>query len=209
MRTRPFDSISSMGGLPFEEDGDIETDAPPAAEDEKTEADTTPPGDRRAAALEAELKRVREANRKMKEEAKARQEAEAAKRGEFEALYKTGKEELEKTAAKLAALEERETKRMEAISAANKAALKALPDDFRALVPDGLDPETTATQIARVQGLVGRTGPDGGVVVKAPKPTDEKIPDAVKREADRLGYTDTRAYYEKVWKPRQERQKKR
>lgn len=187
----------------------MEADAPPAAEDEKTEADTTPPGDRRAAALEAELKRTREINRKLKEEAKARAEAEAAKRGEFEALWKTEKEEREKAAAKLSALEEREAKRMEAISAANKAALKALPDDFRALVPEGLDPETTAAQIARVQGLVGRAGPDGGVVVKAPKPTDEKIPDAVKKEAERLGYTDHRAYFEKVWKPRQERQKKR
>jgi hypothetical protein len=210
MRTRPFTSTSTAtGGLPFEEDWDIlEEGEPDEPSDDPTTEDPSPPADKRSAALEAELKRIREQNRALKEAAKKREEEEAAKRGEFEALWKQEREQMAALRKDFEALSAKEQARQEALTAANEKALKTIPESHRGLIPAGLDPEAMASQIARVQALVAGSGPDGGVISKAPKPSTETIPEEARREADRLGM-DHRKFFEKIYKPRMERRSKK
>lgn len=108
---------------------------------------------RQAAAKEAaDLKAAREA-----------ESAEAArKRGEFEALYNATAPKLTAAEERLAAYEAREKARTEAVTARNASRLAALPEPFRGLVPEGLDPDATTAQIERLEGIArAQTFPAG------------------------------------------------
>lgn len=166
------------------------------------------------AAKEAAATAVAEAAR-----IKAEREAEALKArekdGDILNLYEetkgalTAKEQaLAATAAELAELKAEKQARLDAMTAANTERLGKLPEEYRALVPAGLDPETTATQIARVEEVArkataqpegGRGGPRTG---KETPP--EKIPAECIAEAQRYGM-EPAIWFETVYKPRMKR----
>ena len=155
-------------------------------------------------ALAAKLAEIEAAQRKREEEA-------AAKRGEFEQLYSTSKTELEAAQARLAELEAAEKARTERLTAANAEALKALPENLRALVPDGLSPEAAAAQIAKLNAIVARDAPPtGGIPPFKKTGNDPVIPEACKRSAAKHR-RDPKAWYPiwlktaegKAWKQKQ------
>ena len=215
-----FDILSlfppAPGGMCFEEDGEPDEganepepeggnqlkglQAAKAAEAKKRQA-----AEQRAAELEQRLAEFEAAQQKREEEA-------AAKRGEFEKLYTDLKAQFDPLTEKLSAYEKREQERTEALTKANAEALEQLPENMRALVPEGLDPEAKAAQIRKLAALVTDETPRGGFAPrKGPKGEGKgPIPEHVVSEALRYGYSEdnVRSYYEKVWKPRQERRKK-
>lgn len=86
-------------------------------------------------------------------ERQARQAAEA-KASELEAKLaemSAWRAEAEPKLGKLSEYEQREAARAEALAQQNAADLAALPEALRALVPEGLSPEATAAQIARLK----------------------------------------------------------
>jgi hypothetical protein len=133
---------------------------------------------------------------------KKRDEDEARKRGEFEQLYTAASAREAQLTAELDTYKAREAARVEAVTAENAARLERLPENFRALVPDGLDPDAARQQIARLESVLTTNTPTRTV-----KPSEEKIPEQAIREAERLGYTDPRKYFEGVWKRRQQNKK--
>ena len=138
---------------------------------------------------------------------KKRDEDEARKRGEFEQLYTVASSQVDILTAELDTYKAREAARVETVTAENAARLERLPENFRALVPSGLDPDAARQQIARLESVLTTNTPTGGIPPRGLKQTQEKIPESVIRDAERLGYTDHRKYYELVYKPRQERKK--
>ena len=130
-------------------------------------------------------------------EAAAAATAAAAKRGEFETLHAAEKARADAATEKLTALQARETTRLEALKAKNDTAIEALPEDFRALIPAGLDLDATAAQIERVAMLANtsETLPAGTRRGGGGKPA---IPEACKAEALRLG-RDPKIHFETVW----------
>lgn len=152
-------------------------------------------------ALEAQLEQFKAVQQKAAEEA-------AAKRGEFEQLYTSTKVQLEALQAERDALASEKASRLEAIAAENKARLEKLPENMRALVPEGLSPEAAAAQIRRLESVLADDTPRGGFPRRpGPPKGEEEIPAAAVAEAERLGYSDPRRFYEKIYKPRMERQK--
>ena len=121
--------------------------------------------------IEAQLAELKAAQEKAAQEA-------AAKRGEFEKLYNDLKAKHDPLLEQFEALSGREKARIEALEASNTEALKALPEGLRDLVPEGLDPEATAKQIAAVKLLVkdGDTTPRGGINPRTQPKQGETIP---------------------------------
>lgn len=159
-------------------------------------------------ALQAERKRRQEMEARLSAfESKQREqaEAEAKKRGEFESLYTSARSEMQKIQDELAAYKTREAERVQRMQAENAQRLQNLPENFRALVPDGLDPDATRSQIERLESVLGQATPTGGIPPRGTKPAQDKIPEAALLEAERYGYSDARNYYEKIFKPRQSR----
>lgn len=191
----------------------------PTSESTSTEPEPEDPG-RREKGLEAGMaalrKRAQQAEAELEAYKLARQQEEAQaaeKRGEFEKLYTELKRQYDPLAEQYKLLSEREQARVDALTAANVKALQALPEGVRHLVPEGLDAEAMAKQIRAVQLLVVSDNglPRGGVRRgEGPEKGEEKIPEAALQEARALGYSDdnVRSYYERVYKPRQERRKK-
>lgn len=119
----------------------------------------------------------------------AEKEASRVKLAEEQGRYKELAEErnAKLTAAeqKLADYEARETARAEAQATKAKAAVEALPENLRSLVPEGLDADATLAQVERLRTLAP-TGPTGtmgagGKVTKVPEFTD-----AEKRAAESI-----------------------
>lgn len=159
-------------------------------------------------ALAAERKKRQELEQRLSTwEAEQRQqkEAEAKKRGEYEQLYQTASTELESAREQLAAFRAAETSRLERVTQSNEQRLAALPETFRSLVPAGLAPDLVAEQISRLENVVSQNTPTGGIPPRTGKIGEDKIPAECIREAERYGYSDARNYYNRVWKPRQER----
>ena len=178
------------------------------------QSETTTEGGSQTRGLQEALKSERARRQEMEarlsameaEQAKREQLA-AEKRGEYEQLYKTTQQERDQLLEKLTGYEERETARRQRIEASNTERLKSLPENFRALVPSGLDPDSTAEQISRLENVLTQNTPTGGLPPR-PRPTaQDTIPEQCLREAERYGYADARTYYTRVWKPRQDRQK--
>lgn len=137
--------------------------------------------------------------------------AEAARiaNGEAADVAKAKSEALEAANAKIAEYEARETARLEAITKANAESLKALPEHMRPLVPEGLSPEAAQAQIAKLAKLAAMP-PDGapeGFRSRHKQDGDADIPPEALAEAQKYGM-DPRKFYEKVWVPRQKRNKR-
>ena len=180
-------SILPSGGMCFEEDYELE-DWENEEEPEPPVPPTDPPADPppidppggdqlkgMQAALAAERKKRQEYEAQLATFQAAQREAEEAaakKRGEFETLYTTAKQERDALEAKVKAFEEAEATRLADLTAANDAAMKALPKNFRALVPENLSPGDKAAQIARLQATLADATPTGGIPPKAPPKTD-------------------------------------
>jgi hypothetical protein len=106
------------------------------------EATTTATDDKATKGILADLQREREAGKAAKAEA----EALRAWRAEHEP--KLG--ELDALRGKLGEFETREAARVAAKVAENEAALAALPEELRELVPPGLDPEALSAHLGRL-----------------------------------------------------------
>ena len=87
------------------------------------------------------------------DEARTRQTAE--EQGQFRELYSTVSTQLEQITAERDQYASRETTRLEALTARNAEAIKALPESYRTLIPEGMNPDEVAAQIERVKGIVG------------------------------------------------------
>jgi len=93
------------------------------------------------------LLRDLQAERAARKAAEAKATEVEAKAAEFAAW----RAENEPKLGKLTEYEQREVARAEPLVAANAADLQALPEALRALVPEGLTPEATQAQIARLR----------------------------------------------------------
>lgn len=144
---------------------------------------------KRRQAAEARVAELEAAQTKREEEA-------AAKRGEFEQLYGTTKAELEAIRQERDTLAAEKTARTEAQKAANTERMKALPEHLRALVPDGLAPDTMAAQIGRLEKLAA-DAPTGGRTATGKK-VKADIPAACTAEAAKHG-RDPEWWHANVW----------
>jgi hypothetical protein len=130
-------------------------------------------------ALEAELAAI-----------KAKQEEDRVKaaeeQGRFKQLYEESNAERTAASVELEAYKAKEAARVEAQTAKATAAVEALPDNLKALVPQGLDADATLAQVERLKALSpsGPTGTMGGGG-KLPTTQIESTP-AEKQEAERL-----------------------
>lgn len=117
-------------------------------------------------------------------------------------------ERLQSTEAEATKYREREAARVAAVEKANKDAMANLPEEWRALVPEGLDPDAAKVQIERVIKLAADSTerPTGGRAAgsgKGKAPTE--IPAACVAEAKKYE-TDPAVWFERIWKPRMARQ---
>ena len=116
----------------------------------------------------------------------ARQRKAAEEQGKFEDLYKTTQTEAEALREKVTAYEAREAARLDRVTKRNTEAVEALPDAYRALIPEGLDPEATATQIEKIKALVAADAPRHPTGAQANGGKPRGISDEAKREAVRM-----------------------
>ena len=161
-------------------------------------------------ALTAERKRRQDLEQRLADIEKTQREAreaDAKRRGEFEQLYQTASSELEATRAQLADFQAREDGRLKKLTEANTARLAALPESFRALVPDGMTPDLVAEQLTKLESVITQNTPTGGIPPRTGAIAQDKIPTQCLKEAERYGYSDARVYFEKIWKPRMERRR--
>ncbi len=136
--------------------------------------------------------------------AAAQQKADEAK-GEYKSLYEQLQADSAQTAEKLTALQEKETSRIETLTAANTARIKDLPEHLRLLVPEGLAPDAAAAQISQLEALGAKDDrPKGGRAGSGGNQDADAIPaeikSAVEAEAKSRG-RDPTAWY-KAHKPR-------
>ncbi len=104
--------------------------------------------------------------------------------GEYKALLeqiRTENATLKETVTKQL---ERETARLETVDKSNKARLAALPEQFHALVPPGLDADAAAAQIARLEPLAGVQAADP-INVTSPAPRGAPLDAKARRKLDR------------------------
>ena len=130
-------------------------------------------------ALEAELAAI-----------KAKQEEDRVKaaeeQGRFKQLYEESNAERTAASVELEAFKAKEAARVEALTVKAQAAVDALPESLRALVPAGLSADDMMAQVQKLQALSpsGPTGTMGGGG-KVPSTQIEATP-AEKQEAERL-----------------------
>jgi hypothetical protein len=130
-------------------------------------------------ALEAELAAI-----------KAKQEEDRVKaaeeQGRFKQLYEESNAERTAASVELEAFKAKEAARVEALTVKAQAAVDALPENLRALVPAGLSADDMMAQVQKLQALSpsGPTGTMGGGG-KVPSTQIEATP-AEKQEAERL-----------------------
>lgn len=132
----------------------VDTDADLSQPDTTTPAVDPPRTDDRAVIAERKRREAAEAKLRDYEVAAAeRTRKEAERQGEYQRLYETERAERERIAAehtaataKLAAIEQRE-------AAAREARKAKLPEQYRALIPDGITAEAEAAQIERLEAL--------------------------------------------------------
>lgn len=119
-------------------------------------------------------------------EREAERVKQAEEQGKYQELWKEADAERQALREQLGTLTAAEQARQEAQAAKAAAALEALPENLRALVPEGLSADATLAQVERVKALApaGPTGTFGG---GGKKPTT--VPDvtpAEQREVDVL-----------------------
>jgi hypothetical protein len=161
------------------------------------------------AAAVAERKARQEAERErdeLRQRLAALERADAEKKGEFEGLYKETSSKLTEAEKELERYRKREAKQIDALKTANKERLERLPEDWRELVPAGLDPEAQGEFLAKLEKRLSTAdaGPHGGVIARPPKKVEEPIPEECKTEAARHG-KDPAWWFKNVWKPREAR----
>jgi hypothetical protein len=169
-----------------------------AAAAAKAEADASSKGLLAAKVAETQKRQAAEARvaELEAEKSKAAEDA-AAKRGEFEDLYKTAADSLKSITAERDTLLGERTARLDALKASNEEAKKALPEELQALVPEGLSPDATAKQIARLAKLGGEGLPTGGKT-KAGKDKPKAVPAECATQAKAHG-KDPNWWYDNVW----------
>lgn len=186
------------------------SDATPAPEQDTSGAADTVPAAKLAEALEANrqmsarLAALEEAATKAAaDKAKAVRDAEAAERAKAKAsgdLLKVteglerdllaAREELAALRVEADGLKAEKAARIEALTASNSERVAKLPEQFRDLVPDGLDADATARHIERVEAIALKAAerPAGGRggFKPAHQTGQYKWPEAFLREAQRL-----------------------
>jgi chromosome segregation ATPase len=118
------------------------------------------------------------------------QQAEAERKrleeaGQYKTLAEQERAAHAATQKELEELRKREEKRLAALKESNKQRIHALPEEIRALVPQGLDPDELAEHLGKVEAHVsqGRAMVHGG----AGRPQQPQTPaDSDKERTDRL-----------------------
>lgn len=103
------------------------------------------------------------------------------------AAAETAAKDAETLRAEVESWRQKESTRVEAVKAANAAALAALPERYRALVPAGLDPESAAAQIRAVAALVADRPAGVSTVGASPDPQGAAPSEVEIREARERG----------------------
>jgi len=171
------------------------SDATPAAEPKTSEA----PAQNNAA---ADLARALEANKALRAQVEEMQRkqaeaeskaAEAARKEQeqagdllgviraLEADLAAERSEKATMAERVAAMEQAEAERKAAVKSANEARVAKLPEEYRALVPEGMAPDAVASHLDRIEqiALKGTERPAGGRAPSAPvKPPSKDWPQA-------------------------------
>ena len=161
-----------LGGLGWEEDGafdyedaDDDDDDDGNDDDDDSDDDDEEPkksdkerGLEKAAATERKKRQAVQAELDALKAEKAERERKAEEaKGEYEGLYGKEKTRADELEGKLTKLQERETARLERVAATNDTLLSELPDEFKDLVPEGLDADATSSQLRRLAKLANKS----------------------------------------------------
>ena len=179
-------------------------------------AEAQAPPDRVRAGLESALSAERKKRQEMESQLKSLMAAEderkrqaLAEQGRYQDLYTEAEAARVAALERLQALETAEAARLEKLQQQVSERLEKLPDQFRALVPDGLQIDALNAHISRLEQLSSSeplTPFSTGTLKSNPK-ADPIPPEAVE-EAAKYGYTDARVYFERVYSPRLKRRTK-
>lgn len=152
---------------------------------------------------------IEEGKRKAAEDERKRREAD----GDILPLYEQTKADLTNLKqakadleAKVTEYEKREAARTKALDDSNKARTKALPEDIRDLIPEGLSGEVLANHLAALESRVAQADSKiavGGRVGGGKKVSDT-IPAECIRQAEEKG-ADPQWWFDNVYKPKQTR----
>ena len=104
---------------------------------------------------------------------------------------------------RLTALEQAETARQASLREQLSARIERLPEQYRALIPEGLAIDTLNQHIASVEKLIAEPAVHTGTLKTSP--ASEPIPAEAIAEAAKYGYSDVRRYFERVYAPRMKR----
>lgn len=110
---------------------------------------------KKLAEYEAKLKLIADADEKRKASEKEAKRKTAEEQGQYKELLTVAEQRAAELEAKLASHLERETTRLEAVTAENEKRRKGLPKALADLIPDGLDADAVARQIDRLERLKG------------------------------------------------------
>lgn len=138
--------------------------------------------------LRDENKGYKEADATRAADLETKKKTDAEEQGKFKSLYDETQAKLTAAEALVEEFQGRETTRADSLKASNKERLEALPEDLRDLVPDGLSPDATAKQIARLEKRAD-TDVDGKRPAGARRggKTSTEIPQTAKDYAKKIG----------------------
>lgn len=142
-----------------------------------------------AKALKAELDRIKAAQQDAERRA-------AEEQGRFKDLYEAEKSKVSTYESQLSEYQEREQSRLAALADRNTQRIEALPEQFKALVPEGLGPEAVAGWLDRVPVEAPPPPMAAGAKVGAQK-VKGKIPLACVEQAQKYG-KDPEAWFP-IW----------
>ena len=108
---------------------------------------------------DAKIAEYEAAEAKRKEADAAAERKRLEEQGEFKTLAEQAEARAVAAEAAVAAFQANETKRLETVASANKARLEALPEQYQALVPAGLDADAVSAHLGKLEGLAGMKTP--------------------------------------------------
>lgn len=206
----------------------MSTDTPAAPETAQTWPQTTPtaqplpeptessePVDRVRIGLEQALSAERKKRQEMEQKVsqlvaadEERRKQEAAEQGKYQELYTEAESARLAAIERLTALESAEAARLAAMKTQLAERIAGLPEQYRALIPEGLPVDTLKQHLASVEKLISEPLAQVHTGTLKTAPASEPIPAEAIAEATKYGYSDARRYYERVYAPRMQRLKK-
>ena len=100
-----------------------------------------------------ELKKLKEKISQFETAAEERSRKKLEEEGKFKELLRTTEGNYKTLEEKYNSLVEKENNRVKAVAKSNKARLESLPDEYKELVPEGLEPDAVRDHIGKLEAL--------------------------------------------------------